>query len=110
MENKTLEQRIVDFWDGEIWKCNTKHIHNEKIKNVLYQIQKLVKSLGSDKTFYLLNDGDFEIKSTSKIESQIEKLKIDNIVYIKTHADCIPEYHNLIIESKKQLLFLPPTT
>lgn len=108
MENKTLEQKISEFWDKDVWKCNIKHIHNEKIKNILSQIQKLLNSLKPNKTFFVLDDGEFKIKSNSKIESQIEKIKTDNIIYIKTHADCIPEYHTLIIEFKKQLLFLPP--
>jgi hypothetical protein len=108
MEKASLDKKIADFWEKDIWKCNIKHIHNEKIKNVLFQIQKLVYSQKPSKKFYLLDDGEIKIKSNYKIETQIEKLKNDNIVYIKTHADCIPEYHNLIIELKKRTLFLPP--
>ena len=108
MDKTILEKKITDFWEKEVWKCNVKHIHNEKIKNALSLIQKLVHStLKPNKKFYLLNDGDFKIKSDYKIETQIEKLKNDNIIYIKTHADCIPEYHNLIIEYKKKSLFFP---
>jgi hypothetical protein len=108
--NESIEHKINEFWEKEIWKCNIKHIHNEHIKNTLYQIQKLTSSLKPNKKFILLSDGDFKIKSDSKIENQIEKLKKDNITYIKTHADCIPEYHNLIVEFKKKNLFLPPDT
>jgi hypothetical protein len=109
MDKTVLEKKISEFWEKDIWKCNVKHIHNDKIKNTLSQIQKLVQSLKPNKKFYLMSDGDFKIKSNNKIEIQIENLKNENIIYIKTHADCIPEYHNLIIEFKKRTLFLPPT-
>jgi hypothetical protein len=105
---ENIENKISEFWQKDIWKCNTKHIHNEKIKNTLIQIQKLTASLKPNKVFYLLNDNDFIIKTNPKIESQIDKLKKENITYIKTHADCIPEYHNLIIELKKNNLFFQP--
>lgn len=108
MNKVLLETKINNFWEKDIWKSNVKHIHNEKIKNIILQIQKLNNSLKPNKIFYLLNDGDFKIKSNTKIENQIDKLKKDNINYIKTHADCIPEYHNLIIEHKKGSLFLQP--
>lgn len=108
MNKILLDKKISDFWEKDIWKCNVKHIHNEKIKNILSQIQKLVHSLKPNKKFYLFDDGDFKIKSNNKIDSQIEKLKYDNIIYIKTHADSIPEYHNLIIELKKPFLFISP--
>lgn len=106
MEQSILEIKIQEFWVKTIWKSNTKHIHNEQIKDVLTQIQKLINSINPNKKFYLSNDGEFKIKSDVKIEHQIEKLKNDNINYIKTHADSIPEYHSLIIEHKKSSLFL----
>jgi hypothetical protein len=106
MENTNLEIKIREFWEKGIWKSNIKHIHNERIKNTLTQIQKLTYSIKPNKKFYLYNDGDFKIKSDAKIENHIEKLKNDNMNYIKTHADSIPEYHNLIIEHKKNVLFI----
>jgi len=104
----TIEHKIQEFWEKDMWKSNIKHIHNDRIKDVLCQIQKLTSSIKPNKKFYLMTDGDFKIKTDPKIESQIEKLKRENINYIKTHADSIPEYHNLIIEYKKKSLFLSP--
>lgn len=104
----TIEQKILEFWEKDMWKSNVKHIHNERIKDVLSQVQKLISSIKPNKKFYLMTDGDFKIKTDPKIEGQIEKLKRENINYIKTHADSIPEYHNLIIEYKKKSLFLSP--
>lgn len=107
--NKTnLELKIKEFWEKGVWKSNIKHIHNERIRETINEIQKLHNSQKPNKKFYLLDDGEIKIKTDEKIESQIEKLKRDNINYIKTHADCIPEYHNLIIEYKKNHLFLSP--
>jgi hypothetical protein len=103
-----IEDKIQEFWEKDLWKSNTKHIHNQRIKDVLTQIQKLINSNKPNKKFFLMADGDFKIKNDTKIENQIEKLKKDNINYIKTHADSIPEYHNLIIEYKKKSLFLSP--
>lgn len=103
-----LENKIIDFWEKDIWKCNIKHIHNDQIKNTISQIQKLINSQKPTNKFFLLSDGEFKIKPSNKIENHIDKLKKDNIIYIKTHADAIPEYHNLIIEFKKKSLFLPP--
>lgn len=111
LSNKiNIEQKIQEFWEKDLWKSNTKHIHNERIKDVLSQIQKLNSSSKPNKKFFLMTDGEFKIKNDPKIEIQIEKLKKDNINYIKTHADSIPEYHNLIIEYKKKSLFLSPIT
>ncbi len=104
-----IEHKIQEFWERDMWKSNIKHIHNERIKDILFQIQKLT-SFKPNKIFYLMTDGEIKIKTDPKIEIQIEKLKKENINYIKTHADSIPEYHNLIIEHKKNSLFLPPNT
>jgi hypothetical protein len=114
MENKEnyekidINERVKEFWLKDVWKSNTKHIHNERIKETLIQIQKLVNILKPNKKFYLMTDGELVIKSDPKIESQIEKLKRENINYIKTHVDSIPEYHKMIIEIKKERLFLTP--
>jgi hypothetical protein len=106
----TIEEKIQEFWEKDVWKSNVKHIHNERIKDVLSQIQKLIISSKPNKKFYLMTDGELKIKTNPKIEIQIDKLKRDNLIYIKTHADSIPEYHNLIIEHKKKSLFLSPNS
>ena len=53
MENTNLEIKIREFWEKGIWKSNIKHIHNERIKNTLTQIQKLTYSIKPNKKFYL---------------------------------------------------------
>lgn len=102
----SIEEKIKEFWITDIWKCNPKHIHNTHIKFVLCEIQNLTNQMKPNKKIFLLNDGEFKIKNDNKIENNISKLKNDNINYIKTHADCIPEYHNLIITHKKNSLFV----
>jgi hypothetical protein len=101
--DKTLETLIEEFWTKEVWKSNTKYIYNERIKNTLIQIQKLSHNLKPKKKFILSSDGDFKVKNDNKVENLINQLKKENINYIKTHADCIPEYHNLIISIKNNL-------
>lgn len=108
MESNHLEQKIKNFWEKDVWKANTKHIHNVKIKEAIEQVQKLSHNLKPNKKFFLSSDGEFKIKSDDKINGLVEKIKLENINYIKTHADAIPEYHFLIIEHKKSLLFLHP--
>ena len=73
MEKFNLEIKIQEFWEKGIWKTNIKHIHNERIKDILTQIQKLTYSIKPNKKFYLCTDGDFKIKSDVKIQKQIEK-------------------------------------
>jgi hypothetical protein len=108
MNKNELEIKITEFWNKDIWKSNVKYIHNEKIKDIITQIQKLSNQNKPNKKFFLLNDGELKIKSEPKINIQIEKIINDNLTYIKSHADAIPEYHNLIISLKKQYLFLTP--
>ena len=109
-KNITINHKIQEFWEKEMWKSNIKHIYNDRIKDVLSQIQRLTTSIKPNKKFFLMTDGEFEIKPDPKIETLIDKLKKENINYIKTHADSIPEYHILIIEYKKDSLFLSPNT
>jgi len=108
MENNTnneqFNQKIIDFWEKDIWKSNIENIHNKRIYNVLYEIYKLQNSIKSHGKFLVTNSGDFKICHHSNIHNAINKIKNDNINYIKTHADSIPEYHLLIINLKNNYL------
>lgn len=64
------------------------------------EIQKLQKSINKKISFTRDN---FEINDDIKLLNQIDKLKKDNINYIKTHTDSIPEYHILIIQLKEEI-------
>jgi hypothetical protein len=66
---------------------------------ISHQVQKLLKLLKPNNTIIMNEDG-FEIKEESDILEMINKIKHENINYIKTHADSIPEYHFLIINIK----------
>jgi len=91
MENKNLNTIFTDekinnidkmlnnFWENDVWNCNYKNIYNIKIKNIIKKIQFLNKN---------------------KISNYINELKEEDINYLKTHSDCIPEYHELIIKIK----------
>ena len=70
---------LNNFWENDIWNCNYKNIYNIKIKNIIKKIQFLNKNKNSN---------------------SINELKEEDINYLKTHSDCIPEYHELIIKIK----------
>jgi hypothetical protein len=70
--------KIVEkFWEIDVWKVNYKNIYNKKIKDIIKDVQN---------NNYTIID--------------IQNIKNNNIEYIKLHAECIPEYHMLIINFK----------
>ena len=100
IENIELaNNEINNFFHKGVWESNVTNIYNKKIANTIHQVQKLVKLLKPNNTF-IMNELDFEIKDQVDILNQINKIKNENINYIKTHADSIPEYHFLIISLK----------
>ena len=74
-----IDNVLNNFWENDVWNCNYKNIYNIKIKNIIKKIQFLNKN---------------------KISNYINELKEEDINYLKTHSDCIPEYHELIIKIK----------
>lgn len=74
-----IDKVLNDFWENDVWNSNYNNIYNNKIKNIIKKIQ----SLNKNKNFNSINE-----------------LKEENINYLKTHSDCIPEYHELIIKIK----------
>ena len=74
-----IDKVLNNFWDNDVWNCNYKNIYNIKIKNIIKKIQFLNKNKNSN---------------------SINELKEEDINYLKTHSDCIPEYHELIIKIK----------
>ena len=74
-----IDKVLNNFWENDVWNCNYKNIYNIKIKNIIKKIQFLNKN---------------------KISNYINELKEEDINYLKTHSDCIPEYHELIIKIK----------
>lgn len=101
-----LEKAIGEFWKNDVWNSNIKYIYNKKIKDAIGQIQKLNSNLKKSGVFFVVDDDEFLIKSSGKILNQIEKIKNENIKYIKSHGDSIPEYHKIIIKYKKKILFV----
>jgi hypothetical protein len=74
-----IDKALNDFWENDVWNCNYNNIYNFKIKNIIKKIQLLNKTKNSN---------------------SINELKEEHINYLKTHSDCIPEYHELIIKIK----------
>jgi hypothetical protein len=77
-----IDKVLNNFWENDIWNCNYNNIYNIKIKNIIKKIQFLNKT---------------------KNYNSINELKEEHINYLKTHSDCIPEYHELIIKIKINL-------
>ncbi len=96
---ESANELINDFFHNGVWESNVTNIYNKKIANTIHQVQKLFKLLKPSNTI-IMNELDFEIKDETDIFNKINKIKNENINYIKTHADSIPEYHFLIISLK----------
>ncbi len=75
-KNNIIDKQLNNFWEYDVWNSNYNNIYNIKIKNIIKNFQKL------DKNY------DYNL------------IKNENINYLKTHSDCIPEYHELIIKIK----------
>lgn len=81
MQNKEKFNKFIKivekFWEIDVWKVNYKNIYNKKIKDIIKDVQ--------NNNYTIIDIQDF---------------KDNNIEYIKLHAECIPEYHMLIINFK----------
>ncbi len=86
--NTDFENILNNFWEKDVWNTNYQNINNNKIKCIIKSVQNLSKNIDN-----------FDI---------INNIKEKNINYLKTHSDCIPEYHYLIIEYKKNLINYTP--
>ena len=83
------------FWELDIYNSNTDNIHNNKIYDIINSINKLKKN--SSNTIFNINDNlQLEIIDIKMINKEINKIKKDNINYLKTHVECIPEYFRYI--------------
>lgn len=81
-----IDKILNDFWENDVWTSNYNNIYNIKIKNIIKKIQILNKNYSSIKDIKNIKD--------------IKDIKEENINYLKTHSDCIPEYHEIIIKIK----------
>jgi len=86
--NTDFENILNNLWEKDVWNTNYQNINNNKIKCIIKSVQNLSKNIDN-----------FDI---------INNIKEKNINYLKTHSDCIPEYHYLIIEYKKNLINYTP--
>lgn len=90
---------LINFWLNDIWNINIDYIQNKKIKNIISQINKLNSQLISKRIFSIDKDLDIKINDKHEIKKKINKLKKDYIYYLKTHSDCIFEYHFVVQEN-----------
>ena len=96
-----MEKILEEFWNENIWKSDINFIFNYKIKKILGEIQHLQNKMNNkDFSTNIINENFFEINDKEYILTKINSLKYENINYIKTHAECIPEYHQILINYK----------
>ncbi len=88
------------FWSEDIYQSNINNIYNEKITNIIELINKLEKkinsNLNSNTLFRITDNYGIEVINTKEIIKEVNKIKKDNIFYLKTHVECIPEYFKLV--------------
>ncbi len=94
MEN--LDLIIEDFWNENVYNCNVDSIYNEHILTIFKEINFLKKKLSSNKIFNITNNFELEISNPKEINKQINKIKKDNLLYIKTHGDCFQDFFLLV--------------
>ena len=94
-------QLVLDtFWKYDVWKVNTDNIYNDKLKTIIKRVNNLQQKLDKHRPSFNIINNEVYINDSSDIINQINKLKKNNMVYIKTHAECIPEYHMCVINFK----------
>ena len=98
---------LNDFWNEQIWKINTKHIHNEYILNIFNNYLELEKELVEYETIFNIDENyNFTITNDKKnIKKKIYNFKKDKINILKIHSDCFYEYHLKTYEYFKKINF-----
>ena len=91
--NKLINDIMNNFWDNDIWNLNIHNINNNYIKDIIQQINNLKKQLTNKNRVFNINQNyDIEIYDKKYIIKEINKLKKDNINYIKIHVECIYDF------------------
>ena len=112
INNINLNEKLNYLINNDIWKIDIKQINNNKILTIFNQLQKYELQLNNEKKnklkFNINENYDIEIINEDKknIKKKINKIKKENITYLKTHAECFYEYHlliNDILKNKKTI-------
>jgi hypothetical protein len=95
--NNEQNDKLIDkFWNEDIYLAHPDYIYNEKISNILITINKLKKRTSSHTMFSIGNNLELEVFDSKNIHKEINKIKKENISYLKTHVECIPEYFKFV--------------
>lgn len=105
------EDEIINkFWNEVIYNSNRNNIYNDKINLILSNISKLNKILNSHTLFGIGENLQLEVFDSKLIIKDIDKIKKDNIFYLKTHVESIPEYfkylfdQNIYLSNEKNII------
>lgn len=97
--NNDIEILLIKFWEEGVWNSNINNIYNDKIKKVLCEL-KILNNRNNNNSRFNISNFNIENDSNSILDNNINEIKKNNINYFKTHAECIPEYHMLVINYK----------
>jgi hypothetical protein len=93
------EDEIINkFWNEVIYNSNRNNIYNDKINLILSNISKLNKILNSHTLFGIGENLQLEVFDSKLVIKDIDKIKKDNIFYLKTHVESIPEYFKYLFD------------
>ena len=91
------------FWDEIVYNSDPNNIYNSKINEIISNVSKLKKRLNSQTLFGINENFQLEVFNCKQIVKDIDKIKKDNIFYLKTHAESIPEYFKFIFDQNMNL-------
>lgn len=83
------------FWKKHVWKINIKYIYHSKIQEIFNKFKNFYNKEDTDNTRFNF-DENFQvlmINDKKEIKKKIKKFKKDNLNFLKTHAECIREFH-----------------
>ncbi len=95
LDNNNNNNLVDKFWNEDIYLAHPDYIYNENISNILNTINKLKKRT-THTLFGIGENLELEVYDPKNIQKEINKIKKDNLNYLKTHVECIPEYFKFI--------------
>jgi len=95
---------INNFWEYDIWNIDYTQLYNDKIITIINDINRLNNQMNYNNINYnntiinINHNYDIIITDNKYINTEIDRIKKENLNYLKKHAECIPEYHFLLIK------------
>ncbi len=94
--NKDFIKIIDSFWENDVWDSDLNYIIDQKIIQVIKNINDLKKKESGGTIFNIDNLYNLQIDDTKHITKEINKIKKENLNYFKKHAECFIQYHCIL--------------